>query len=173
MVAGHRSFEQPVKPLQALDFSSEMIYAAIILVISFLDFQTTPLLIIGLILCSFIASATQDIATDALAVISFSRKNKSLVTSMQSMGSFAGAMVGGGLLLLIYNRLGWETLLPFLALFTVISIFPLIFFKERHMEAPIPEKKMEKKSTRMICWDFLNKRVSGGKFLSCSCIIWA
>lgn len=125
-------------------FSSEMIYAAIILVISFLDFQTTPLLIIGLILCSFIASATQDIATDALAVISFSRKNKSLVNSMQSMGSFAGAMVGGGLLLLIYNRLGWETLLPFLALFTVISIFPLIFFKERHMEAPIPEKKMEK-----------------------------
>jgi predicted MFS family arabinose efflux permease len=125
-------------------FSSEMIYAAIILVISFLDFQTTPLLIIGLILCSFIASATQDIATDALAVISFSRKNKSLVNSMQSMGSFAGAMVGGGLLLLIYNRLGWETLLPFLALFTVISVIPLIFFKERHMEAPITEKKMEK-----------------------------
>lgn len=125
-------------------FSSEMIYAVIILVISYLDFQTTPLLIIGLIFCSFIASATQDIATDALAVISFSRKNKSLVNSMQSMGSFAGAMVGGGLLLLIYNRLGWETLLPFLALFTVISIFPLIFFKERHMEEPIPEKKMEK-----------------------------
>ena len=52
-------------------FSSEMIYAAIILTVSFLDFQVTPLLIIGLIFCSFIASATQDIATDALAVISF------------------------------------------------------------------------------------------------------
>ncbi|OJV86494.1 MAG: MFS transporter [Bacteroidia bacterium 44-10] len=125
-------------------FSSEMIYAAIILTVSFLDFQVTPLLIIGLIFCSFIASATQDIATDALAVISFSRKNKSMVNSMQSMGSFGGAMIGGGLLLLIYNRLGWETLLPFLALFTVISIIPLIFFKERHIEEPIPEKKIEK-----------------------------
>ena len=125
-------------------FSSEIIYAFIILTVSFLDFQATPLLIIGLILCSFIASATQDIATDALAVISFNRKNKSLVNSMQSMGSFGGAMIGGGLLLLIYNRLGWETLLPFLALFTVISIIPLIFFKEKHIEEPIHEKKIEK-----------------------------
>lgn len=125
-------------------FSSEMIYALIILVVSFLDFQITPLLIVGLIFCSFIASATQDIATDALAVVSFSKKNKSLVNSMQSMGSFGGAMIGGGLLLLLYHRLGWETLLPFLALFTVISIIPLIFFKEKHMEETIPEKKIEK-----------------------------
>lgn len=123
-------------------FSSEMIYAIIILVISFLDFQITPLLIIGLIFCAFIASATQDIATDALAVISFGKKDKSLVNSMQSMGSFAGAMVGGGLLLIIYNLLGWATLLPFLALFTVISLVPLIFFKEKHVDGVIPDKKV-------------------------------
>lgn len=125
-------------------FSSEMIYALIILVISFLNFEVTPLLIIGLIFCAFIASATQDIATDALAVISFSKKNKSLVNSMQSMGSFAGAMIGGGLLLLIYNRLGWHTLLPFLALFTVISLIPLVFFKEKHIEGTFTQKKLEK-----------------------------
>lgn len=125
-------------------FSSEMIYAIIIFTISGLDFQATPFLMIGLIFCSFIASATQDIATDALAVISFNRKNKSLVNSMQSMGSFGGAMIGGGLLLLIYNQLGWGKLLPCLALFVVVSIIPLIFFKEKHMEEPITEKKMEK-----------------------------
>ena len=49
-------------------FSSELIYASIILAVSFLDFHTTPYLIIGLIILSFIASATQDIATDSLAV---------------------------------------------------------------------------------------------------------
>lgn len=112
-------------------FSSEIIYAVVILAISFLDFQISPYWVIALVVFSFIASATQDIATDALAVISFDRKNKSLVNSMQSMGSFAGAMVGGGLLLLLYHQLGWSSLLPFLALFVVIALVPLLFFKDK------------------------------------------
>ena len=125
-------------------FSAEIIYAVIIFAISFLDFHVTPVLIIGLIICSFIASATQDIATDAMAVVSFGKSDKSLVNSMQSMGSFAGAMIGGGLLLLLYNKLGWSSLLPYLALFVLIALIPLVFFKQKHIEEPIEKKKMPK-----------------------------
>lgn len=110
-------------------FSSELIYASIILAVSFLDFQTTPYLILCLIVFSFIASATQDIATDALAVVSFSKKDKSLVNSMQSIGSFSGAMIGGGLLLLMYQKIGWSNLLPFLALFVIIALIPLFYYR--------------------------------------------
>lgn len=110
-------------------FSSEIIYAVIVFSIAFLDLNVTPILVIGLIILAFIASATQDIATDALAVITFSDKDKSLVNSMQSIGGFAGAMIGGGGLLLIYNKMGWGNLLPFLALFVLLAIIPLIFFK--------------------------------------------
>ncbi|WP_101690611.1 MFS transporter [Dysgonomonas massiliensis] len=110
-------------------FSSELIYASIILAVSFLDFQTTPYLILCLIVLSFIASATQDIATDALAVVSFSSKDKSMVNSMQSIGSFSGAMIGGGLLLLMYSKIGWSNLLPFLAIFVIIALIPLFFFR--------------------------------------------
>jgi MFS family permease len=112
-------------------FSSEIIYAVAILAISFFDFHLSPYWVIALVVFSFIASATQDIATDALAVLSFDRKNKSLVNSMQSMGSFAGAMVGSGFLLLLYHQLGWGSLLPFLALFVVIALVPLLFFKDK------------------------------------------
>lgn len=125
-------------------FSSEIIYAVIIFGISFLDFQISPMLILGLIICAFVASATQDIATDALAVVSFSRGDKSLVNSMQSMGSFVGAMVGGGVLLLLYNQLGWSSLLPYLAIFVLIALLPLAFFKEKHLEAPIEKKELPK-----------------------------
>lgn len=125
-------------------FSSELIYAVIIFSISFLDFYVTPYLIIGLIVLSFVASATQDIATDALAVVSFSKKDKSLVNSMQSMGSFAGAMIGGGLLLLLYKKIGWGGLLPYLAVFVIIALIPLFFFRSRHNEQSIAPKKMEK-----------------------------
>lgn len=120
-------------------FSSEIIYAVIIFSIFFLNFKATPLLVTGLIVCSFIASATQDIATDALAVLSFNHKEKSMVNSMQSIGNFAGAMIGGGVLLLLYHKIGWN-LLPYLGLFVLIAVIPLIFFKRENMEC-MPEKK--------------------------------
>ena len=127
-------------------FSSELIYASIIFAASFLDFQTTPYLIIGLVVLSFIASATQDIATDSLAVLSFSKKDKSLANSMQSMGNFAGAMIGGGILLLLYHKFGWGNLLPFLAVFVIIALIPLIFFKRGNNQVII-KAKQEKKPT--------------------------
>lgn len=126
-------------------FSSELIYAAIIFAISFMSIQATPHLVLGLIVLSFIASATQDIATDALAVLSFSKKDKSMVNSMQSIGSFAGAMIGGGLLLLMYEWLGWGKLLPFLALFVVIALLPLFIFTGRANNTLLKEHTIYKK----------------------------
>ncbi len=122
-------------------FSSELVYAVIILAISFMDLQTDIYTIVMLIIFAFIASATQDIATDALAVLSFSKKDKSLVNSMQSVGSFAGAMIGGGFLLLLFHSLGWNKLLPYLALFVVIALIPLIFFRGSPSEEIQKSKK--------------------------------
>ncbi|MFI3268080.1 MAG: MFS transporter [Rikenellaceae bacterium] len=110
-------------------FSSELCYAALIVGVSILDIKTDMILIAVLILLSFIASATQDIATDALAVRSFDRKNKSMVNSMQSMGSFAGTLVGSGVLLLIYKNVGWGIVLPCLAVFVMLAIIPLMLQK--------------------------------------------
>lgn len=140
-------------------FSSEIIYAVIIFSVSFLDFELTPVLIIGLILLSFIASATQDIATDALAVISFKRKDKSMVNSMQSMGSFAGAMIGGGVLLLLYDRMGWGKILPFMALFVLIAVLPLFFFKKTDIEGNI-KKEMPKAHPNDLFGFFKQKGIS-------------
>ena len=140
-------------------FSSELIYASIILAVSFLDFHTTPYLIIGLIILSFIASATQDIATDSLAVLSFNKEDKSLANSMQSMGSFAGAMLGGGLLLLLYHKFGWGNLLPFLALFVIIAIIPLFFFKGSKGNDIIKQKQTEKPTKNDILGFFKQKGI--------------
>jgi predicted MFS family arabinose efflux permease len=110
-------------------FSSELVYAVIIFSIAFLDFSASFNIILTLIIISFVASATQDIATDALAALSFSKKDKSMVNSMQSMGSFGGTMIGSGLLLLLFKQIGWNSLLPFLALFVIVALLPLYFNK--------------------------------------------
>ena len=111
-------------------FSSEMVYAVLILLVAFLDLKTNFITIFILIILSFIASATQDIATDALTALSFNRKEKGMGNSMQSMGSFAGAMVGGGLLLLHYKLIGWTSLLISVSLFVILALIPLITYKD-------------------------------------------
>lgn len=141
-------------------FSSEAVYAVLILAVSFLDFQLSPLWIVGLIVCAFIASATQDIATDALAAVWFDKENKSRVNSMQSIGSFGGAMIGGGVLLLLYKQIGWSSLLPFLALFVVVALIPLFFLRDTDRQAPLAKKEITK--LQLNDWlGFFKKRGNG------------
>lgn len=127
-------------------FSSELIYAVLIFTVAFLDFKADFHIILILVILSFIASATQDIATDALAVLSFNRKDKSLVNSMQSMGSFMGSMIGSGLMLLLFRQMGWNNLLPCLSVFVIIALLPLFFNRKLEIqpqEATVRAKKAD------------------------------
>ncbi|MDR1516983.1 MAG: MFS transporter [Dysgonamonadaceae bacterium] len=121
---------------------SEIIYAMIIFAVAFMDFKSEFALIIGLVLFAFIASATQDIATDAMAARSFERKDSSLLNSMQTMGTFTGRMVGGGLLLMLFRWAGWGKLLPFVALFVLAALVPLVLNRNLKLR----ERETEKRS---------------------------
>ena len=135
-------------------FSSELIYAVLIFSVAFLDFKENFSTILILVIISFVASATQDIATDALAVLSFSRKDISLVNSMQSMGSFAGAMIGGGVLLLLFKQIGWNSLLPCLAIFVIVALVPLFFNKD----IAIKEKSQAQKAKKTDFYYFFTQK---------------
>ncbi|MDD2513087.1 MAG: MFS transporter [Proteiniphilum sp.] len=120
---------------------AEIVYAIIIFVMAMLRIETHFTLIILLILLAFISSATQDIATDAMAARSFERKNSSLLNSIQSMGSFTGSMVGGGFLLLLFHRIGWSRLLPWVAIFVLVALIPLAFNRKITLHKRINRKK--------------------------------
>ena len=119
---------------------SEILYALIILVVALLSLDTTPILVIGLIFIAFLMSATQDIATDALAARSFHPNDRGLINSMQSMGSFAGSMVGSGVLLVLFHKLGWHHMLPWVALFVLVALIPLLQNKGIELQ-PTAEKE--------------------------------
>lgn len=112
-------------------FSSEILYALVILSIGFFDLKFDFKLIIALMLIAFTASATQDIATDAFAIRVLKRRERSLGNSMQSAGSFLGTMAGSGLLLIIYHYFGWNGLILCLACFVLIALIPLYFYKHK------------------------------------------
>lgn len=110
---------------------SELFYALVIVSIGFFNLQTDILTIVVLMLVAFAASATQDIATDAYAILILKQKERSLGNSMQSAGSFLGTMTGSGILLVVYHFWGWQNLLFCLAGFVLLALIPVILAKTK------------------------------------------
>lgn len=108
---------------------SELFYAFVILSISLFSLQTDFKLIVLLMVIAFIASATQDIATDIFAIRVLRPDEKSIGNGIQSGGSFIGSLFGTGVLLLAYHYLGWHYLLWILAAFVLFAIVPLFVYK--------------------------------------------
>ncbi len=111
---------------------SEVFYAMIIMSIGYLNLQTDFTTIIVLMVIAFTASATQDIATDAFAILILKKKERSLGNSMQSAGSFIGTMMGSGVLLIIYHYWGWLWLLRCLGLFVLFALIPVSLYNVRN-----------------------------------------
>ena len=145
-----------VKDYKRVIITSELIYAFFIFLLSFFEISTDIHFIVALIFLSLVASATQDIATDALAVLSFRKKDKGLVNSMQSMGSFGGTMIGGGVLLLVLQEYGWYRVLPFLCLFVLLALVPLSLNKGISIK---PKEPKQRARLTDFVWFFLRRSI--------------
>lgn len=123
---------------------SELFYAVVILGIGLLSLQTDFRLIVVLMVAAFIASATQDIATDKYAIRILKPSERSLGNSMQSAGSFVGTLFGTGVLLIAYHYFGWQLLLSLLAIFVIFAIAPMVLY--RREDRTIGEEDMKRTS---------------------------
>lgn len=115
---------------------SEVVYALLILLAGVLNLQINVGTIVVLVLLSLVASATQDIGTDALAILSSQKREKALLNSMQSMGSFGGSLVGSGLLLMVLHRYGWNMVTQCLSVFVLVAVVPLLLNKNIQLQKP-------------------------------------
>lgn len=126
-------------------FGSEIFYALIIFSIGFLNLQLDFTLIIILIVIAFIASATQDIATDAYAVLLLKAEERGIGNSFQTGGSFIGTIFGSGVLLIIYHHFGWQALLSGLSILVLLALIPLYFFKKNGQITKVEDIKTSPK----------------------------
>jgi MFS family permease len=122
-------------------FFSEAFYAFSVAAVAFFSLEQQFPLIIVLMVLAITASATQDIATDAWAILTLKKEERSLGNSMQSMGSFFGSMIGSGALLVVYHYLGWTWLLLALAGVVLLAIIPLMIFKPEAVIRKRPRSK--------------------------------
>ena len=96
--------------------------------------QSFPLLMTVLFLMN-LAAATQDIATDGLAVSRLAPHLRGLGNSVQVIGYKIGMIVGGGLLLWLVARLGWRWSYTGLALL-ILPVLVTVWFMRDSPAAP-------------------------------------
>ncbi|MEM6280300.1 MAG: MFS transporter [Verrucomicrobiota bacterium] len=133
-------FTSWIVPLQCLSITA-VIGLAMLEPFSALSQTGGPLLfaLIALTTVFMISAATQDVATDGLAVRIISPEKRGLANGVQVGGYYLGQILGGGLALLLYNQLGWKFSLLAMILPLGLPLVFLIGFREDRFASPIPK----------------------------------
>lgn len=88
-----------------------------------------PLLLASSLVLNLFA-ATQDIATDGLAVELLRIDERGLANGVQVAGYRVGMVVGGGVILMLFSRLGWVLSFASMALLSLLALLPLFWLGE-------------------------------------------
>lgn len=78
-----------------------------------------------------ISCASQDIASDALAVGLLEPQERGLGNGVQSAGGYLGGIIGGGGMLILLDRWGWTRSLLMLSLLMVVALIPVLLHQEQ------------------------------------------
>lgn len=116
-----------ILPLQALS-------ALLMLALAFVSPQHSMMaLVVGVLVANAIA-ATQDIATDGLAISTLTASERGFGNGLQVAGYRVGMILGGGALLIVFDALGWKATFLAMSALLVVSSLPVW----RHRETPGP-----------------------------------
>ncbi len=107
-----------------------------LLVLAALDFDRHLPAILGLVLlCNFLA-ASQDIATDGLAVETLSERERGLGNGLQVAGYRVGMIIGGGAMLVAFARLQWSGTFLAMAGLLLLATLPTVLHREEPKRLP-------------------------------------
>lgn len=90
--------------------------------------STTALMIVVFTLN--LVAATQDIATDGLAVDMLAPEERGFANGLQVAGYRVGMIIGGGALLIMHDELGWSGTFVSMAVMTGVATLPILLSRE-------------------------------------------
>ncbi|TAL15593.1 MFS transporter [bacterium] len=122
--------------------TSEIFYAVVVFSMALFDLRTDFSTIVPLIVIALLFSATQDIATDALAVRLLKPEERGPGNAVQSAGGFLGTVVGSGLLLAAYGWFGWKAVALGLGALVLLAVSPVFTVKTEDFAAPHTGRKV-------------------------------
>lgn len=145
----HRSLIIPLQLLAALTLLAVAPFPA--------STTMAPLLVVVLLVN--LLAATQDIATDSLAVQLLDERERGLGNGIQVGGYRLGMIVGGGVLLIAMDRLGWSGTFVAMSALLCLATAPIVLFDEtaehqKHLETKPTQEPSEPLSyaSELLAW---------------------
>ncbi len=99
---------------------------------------STPLLLAAVLGVNLLA-ATQDVATDGLAVNLLSARELGLGNGVQVAAYRVGMILGGGLMLVVFDMAGWRPTLLSLGAMLLVATIPVALYREPPSAPPEPQ----------------------------------
>jgi MFS transporter, PAT family, beta-lactamase induction signal transducer AmpG len=93
------------------------------------DTVSVEALLVAVLLVNLLA-ATQDVATDGLAVELLAPEELGWGNGVQVAGYRVGMILGGGLMLILFDALGWRPTLLSLGTLLLVATVPVVLFRE-------------------------------------------
>lgn len=94
-----------------------------------------------------VLAATQDIATDGLAVVMLGPRERGVANGLQVGGYRLGMVLGGGLLLWIYSIAGWRPMFVAMAVLLGLTVLPVLRLREPP-HAPVAHRVADRHAWR-------------------------
>ncbi|MFN3276169.1 MAG: MFS transporter [Paracoccus sp. (in: a-proteobacteria)] len=118
----------PARTKAVIGIGGGLVLIAIALLMQFSAALVVPLLVVLLVIAS--VTATVDIACDGHAVEAFPQSAYGWANMAQVGGAYIGAALGGGLVLVAIDRLGWQAGLAVLAGISLICTLPFLLLRQ-------------------------------------------
>jgi MFS transporter, PAT family, beta-lactamase induction signal transducer AmpG len=159
---------------------TQILTILILVVLSFLPIQSLNdprflFLFFIALLCMNSIGATQDIATDGLAVRILKGEQQHFGNMFQVVGSRLGFIVGGGAILWAMDWLSWQTTFLILAVIVALNTLPIWFYQEPKHQPIDSTNSLEKTQTRFfdsfknyLNYFFENKKLTAWFFVLCT-----
>jgi RhtX/FptX family siderophore transporter len=112
-----------ILPLQALS-------AVTVGGLAFVDPARGLAIMMAALFLTNLLAATQDIATDGLAVALLDERERGLGNGVQVAGYRVGMILGGGLLVIVFDRAGWLSTFASMAAMLAVATIPVALYRE-------------------------------------------
>lgn len=135
--ARHGHYRSWLVPLQTLSVAAVLLLALLRPAAALEPDAATSLVAVVIILTAvfMLTSATQDAATDGLAVRLILPSQRGIANGVQVGGYYLGQILGGGMVLVLFARLGWTGALLSMALLLSLPLISLARLREPQLEA--------------------------------------
>jgi len=108
----------------------QLMAVLLLILTSLSDPRHAPMVIVFVAFIANLIAATQDVATDALAIDLLKPEERGVGNGIQIAGYRIGMILGGGVVLMVFDRFGWMSTFLMLSMILLVGVVPVGLYRE-------------------------------------------